>query len=487
MIRLQPFQDRFLSNAFKRGVRLAILSVPRGQGKSSLMAWILAQCLNPESDMFIGRGADLVLVAGSIEQAGYCFKPLRNQLEELDAKGYSFTDSSRSLGVRHKASNARLRVISSNANRSLGLGATTKLVVADECSSWNAREGQSMFNALTTSQGKPGNESMRIICISTLAPAFNPEHWFRRLVAEGTDMRAGRYVQQISGNLKKWKSRAELKRCNPLSEVFPESLKILERELAEAKTDPAKEAVYKQFRLNIPVADESEVLLSSQQFQVMVERETAECHDWESLIFGVDLGGSRSWSSVVCIGTESLRVRCLALTGGIPSIADQEERDGVAAGEYQGLVDGGLLHRTPGKRYQSVHQLLDLAVARFGRPEAIVCDRFRFNELHDVVAGQYPVIARVSRWSEASEDIRATRKLAVDDVLNISGGDSLLLAHSIMYAVVQNDDAGNMRLVKAGTNGKGRDDVAVAFCLAAGEVERGRMAPQAVEFHHIPI
>jgi len=318
MIRLQPFQDRFLSNAFKRGVRLAILCVPRGQGKSSLMAWILAQCLNPESDMFIGRGADLVLVAGSIEQAGYCFKPLRNQLEELDAKGYSFTDSSRSLGVRHKASNARLRVISSNANRSLGLGATTKLVVADECSSWNAREGQSMFNALTTSQGKPGNESMRIICISTLAPAFNPEHWFRRLVAEGTDMQAGRYVQQISGNLKKWKSRAELKRCNPLSEVFPESLKILERELAEAKTDPAKEAVYKQFRLNIPVADESEVLLSSQQFQVMAERETAECHDWESLIFGVDLGGSRSWSSVVCIGTESLRVRCLALTGGFP-------------------------------------------------------------------------------------------------------------------------------------------------------------------------
>ena len=48
----------------------------------------------------------------------------------------------------------------------------------------------------------------------------------------------------------------------------------------------------------------------------------------------------------------------------------------------------------------------------------------------------------------------------------------LLLATSLRRAMVQNDDAGNTRLVKRGTNNCARDDAAAALVLAAGAVER---------------
>ena len=38
--------------------------------------------------------------------------------------------------------------------------------------------------------------------------------------------------------------------------------------------------------------------------------------------------------------------------------------------------------------------------------------------------------------------------------------------------MVKNDDQGNVRLVKKGTNNTGRDDVAAALVLAAGALSR---------------
>ena len=44
-------------------------------------------------------------------------------------------------------------------------------------------------------------------------------------------------------------------------------------------------------------------------------------------------------------------------------------------------------------------------------------------------------------------------------------------------AYVQNDNAGNVRLIKKGHDNKGRDDVAAAATLAAGAFERAGAAP----------
>ena len=48
---------------------------------------------------------------------------------------------------------------------------------------------------------------------------------------------------------------------------------------------------------------------------------------------------------------------------------------------------------------------------------------------------------------------------------------------SMSAALVQNDNAGNVRLIKKGHDNKGRDDVAAAATLAAGAFERANSAP----------
>ena len=113
----------------------------------------------------------------------------------------------------------------------------------------------------------------------------------------------------------------------------------------------------------------------------------------------------------------------------------------------------------------------------WGSPELVVCDRFRLNELRDCTNGT-TVVPRVSRWSEASFDIRALRQLVKDGPLSIEAESRTLLAASLSVCMVRNDDAGNVRLSKKGSNNCSRDDVAAALVLGAGVFQRARSQPK---------
>ena len=89
------------------------------------------------------------------------------------------------------------------------------------------------------------------------------------------------------------------------------------------------------------------------------------------------------------------------------------------------------------------------------------------------------IVPRVSRWSEASYDIRALRKIAKDGPLSVAKDSRALLTASLSAAMVQPDDQGSVRLVKRGSNNQARDDVAAALVLAAGSWGRsaGKATP----------
>ena len=65
-------------------------------------------------------------------------------------------------------------------------------------------------------------------------------------------------------------------------------------------------------------------------------------------------------------------------------------------------------------------------------------------------------------------DIRSVRQLAVDGPFAVEETSRPLLAASLSVAMVKNDDAGNVRLVKKGSHNQSRYDVAAALVLAAG-------------------
>ena len=102
----------------------------------------------------------------------------------------------------------------------------------------------------------------------------------------------------------------------------------------------------------------------------------------------------------------------------------------------------------------------------------LVCDYFREPELRDSCPGSWVIEPRRTLWSNASEDIRGLRKMALDGDLQCGGPGADLLTASLAAAMVENDTSGNVRMIKRGTNNQERDDVAAALILAAGAVHR---------------
>ena len=464
-MKLEKFQTRFLKAATAPGVNLAALSLPRGNGKSRLAAYLVERLLTPGDPLF-RPGTESVLCAASIEQARIVFRFARAALEPTGQ--YRFIDSATRAAILHLATNTRLRVLGSNGKTAFGL-VNCPWVVADEPGAWEATGGQLLFDAIETAKGKPGSP-LRSLYLGTIAPSMSG--WWSDL-ATGKSGK-GRVVMTLQGDRERWDSWREVARVNPLTKVSAEFRKQLRSELQAAKADSRLKARFLSYRLNLPSADESTMLLSVSDFELMAAREVPPRSGRP--IVAVDLGAGRSWSAATAIW-QSGRIEALAIAPGVPGIEAQEDRDQVARGVYGALLASGRLRVAHGLRVQPPAALMAAITTEWGEPELIVCDRFRLGELQDCV-NKTPVIPRVSRWSEAAFDIRSLRQLAVDGPFSVAVESRSLLAASLSVAAVKNDDAGNVRLAKKGSNNQCRDDVAAALVLAAGAYQRSRSQPK---------
>ena len=456
---LRPFQRRFIRAATRPGIDTAALSLPRGNGKSALAGHLVSRILT-ESDPLFRPGTESVLCAASIEQARIVFRFARETLEPTGE--YRFLDSHTRIGIVHKATNTRLRVIGSNGKTAMGL-VGCPWVICDEPGAWEVNGGTLLHDAVETAKGKPGSP-LRALYIGTLAPATSG--WWHDLIEDGSH--GSVYVQALRGDPERWDQWPEIRRCNPLVAISADFRRKLLEERDKARADTRLKARFLSYRLNVPTADESTMLLDVDSWQRVCARDVPGREG--KPIVGVDLGGGRAWSAAVALW-RSGRVEAIAVAPGIPSLEAQEKRDRVPAGTYRRLAESGALRVAEGLRVQPPAALYAAIRAQWGRVEVVVCDRFRLDELRDCVNGT-PVAPRVARWSEAAADIRALRKSAADGPLACEPGSRGLLTASLSAAMVKNDDAGNTRLAKKGTNNTARDDVAAALVLAAGALAR---------------
>ena len=148
---LRMFQRQFIRGALAPGVDVAVLSIPRGNGKSWLAAHLLRRCLTPGDDLHV-PGSEYLLCAASIEQARLCYRFIRTELEPTGE--YSFIDSATRIGIMHKASNTRLRVLSSNGKTAMGI-VNCPLLVADEPGSWETNGDSYRLKHSRQSAGEP--------------------------------------------------------------------------------------------------------------------------------------------------------------------------------------------------------------------------------------------------------------------------------------------------------------------------------------------
>ena len=424
--------------------------------------------MTPGDDLF-EAGAEYLLCATSLEVARNVYRPIRAELEPTG--DYRFIDSVTRLGITHKPSNTKLRVMSSNAKTAFGI-VGTPLLVADEPGAWEIVGGGLLHDAIQTAQGKP-ESSLRSIYIGTLAPfAGAPGHWWYDLINTGTG--GSTVVQKLVGDAESWDTWATIRKANPLKVKYAESRAVLLEERDAARRDSRLKARFLSYRLNVPTQDESTQLLTVDDWKLVEARPQALPSGRP--IVGVDLGGGRAWSAAVAVW-ESGRMEAIACAPGIPSIEDQERRDNVPTGVYSKLVANGSLSLAHGLRVQPPLALWDAICERWGKPARVVCDRFRLPELRDAIGNACKVEPRVTQWSSSSADIRALRKICRDGPLSVDPGSRSLLIVSMSAAHVENDNAGNSRLIKKSSDNKARDDVAAAATLAAGAFERESSAP----------
>ena len=456
---LRPFQREFVRYATAPGTDTAALSLPRGNGKSWLAAYLVSRIMDPDDPLFVG-GTESVLCAASMEQARIVFRFARAALEPRG--GYRFMDAANRIGIRHPDTSTRLRVIGSNGKTAMGLTGCP-WAICDEPGAWEVNGGTLLHDAIETAKGKPGSP-LRSLYIGTIAPAVSG--WWPDLIDDGTD--GSTYVQALQGDPEKWEQWPEIRRCNPLVNIDARFRRKLLEERDKARADSRLKARFLSYRLNVPSGDEATMLLTVDDWQRVTSRDVPAREG--KPIVGIDLGAGRAWSAAVAVW-RSGRTEATAVAPGIPNLDAQEKRDRVPKGTYRALAENGSLRVAEGLRVQPPDQLVKAARATWGREEVVFCDRFRLAELQDAVNGT-PIVPRVARWSEAGEDIRAVRKLAKDGPLSCAESSRALLTASLAATVVKSDDAGNMRLVKNGANNTGRDDVGAALVLAAGALAR---------------
>ena len=411
-MQLRPFQRTFIKAATAPGIDTAALSLPRGNGKSALAGYLVSRILDPDDDLF-RPGTESVLCAASIEQARIVFRFARETLEPSGE--YRFLDSHTRIGIVHKATNTRLRVIGSNGKTAMGL-VECPWAICDEPGAWETNGGTLLHDAIETAKGKPGSP-LRALYIGTLSPATSG--WWHDLIDDGTH--GSTYVQALRGDPERWDQWPEIRRCNPLTAISSDFRRKLLQERDAARADSRLKARFLSYRLNVPSGDESTMLLTVDDWERVTARPVPEREGRP--IVGVDLGGGRAWSAAVGVW-RSGRVEAIAVAPGIPDLAAQERRDRVPWGVYRKLALSGALRVADGLRVQPPAALVRAVREVWGAPEVVICDRFRLAELQDAVNGT-PVVPRVARWSEAAEDIRATRKLALNGPLSCAESSRL--------------------------------------------------------------
>ena len=194
-MKVRPFHRRFLRQVLRPEIDSCVLSLPRGNGKSTFADHIAARILHPD-DVLFRKATESVVLASSLEQARIIYRACRGFLG--DDPEFRWSDSLTRVQVVHKPTT--LTVISSNTRAAFEL-VGTPYILADEPGAWQVVGGELLHYAIQTSIGKSGS-SMRVMYFGTISPSTSG--WWPDLVED--DSHGSVYVQALLGDVETWDS-----------------------------------------------------------------------------------------------------------------------------------------------------------------------------------------------------------------------------------------------------------------------------------------
>jgi len=462
-IQLMPWQRRIVRAVERPDVDTAVVSLPRGNGKSSLIAHLAHRYLTP-GDSLYGAGREAHIVSQSIGQARRTVFRLLEAYFRADGD-YKVSSSHNMAEVRHVRSGTKVSILPASGAAAMGL-VDCPLLLADECGSWKRNDGELVYDAIQTALGKPGC-NMAVLYASTLAPA-PAGNWWRTLATGANDDDVWRYV--LTGNHEQWNRTPEVRRVNPLKWAFAKARKKLLGERNKALKDASKQTAFLSYLLNYPIAADETQLLDHDKWSAVLARPVPERTDHPPVV-GLDLGGAQAWCAASAVWPSG-RIECRAATAGAMPLDAQERRDAQPAGTYAALQRQGVLDVHDGLHVPDVERFMRDAMGEWGRPFVVMVDRYRRGELRDAVEPVgIPVEDRPVSWEAQTEDIGRCRRVLLDGLGAVEHRSRGLLTLAVAESRIRSDDSGNHKVVKRRGN-RSRDDALQSLVLAVAEAER---------------
>ena len=463
-----PWERRFIRGFL--GAQVSALSVARGNGKTTLLAAIATAALS--GPLARDRG-EILLVAGAFSQAKISFDHVLSFLDP-DCGRYRIQDSANNAEILDKETGCRLKC--AGASPRLLHGRAPHLILGDEPSSWLHTQSDKMVSALLTGLGK--HEGGRAVFLGTRPGSA--DHFFQKMLDGNADFSAQYAAPKAIWEKKPFTMEA-IRRANPSLAHMPDLRIAIKKDAERAQKDAGMLPAYLALRLNAGVSD-------------IVESILLEAGTWERIegtadvkgpcVWGVDLSTSAAMSAIACFWPQTGRLEAVSAFPEKPSLKTRGTNDG-AGSLYETCNRRGELILA-GQHSVDVPELLRVALARYGKPSHLVCDRWRIADLRDACAkAKIPltrIIERGMGFREGSEDVRHFRKACLDGA--VVPVQSLLLRSAMSVSRTISDPSGNAKLAKA-TQGKrpgARDDAAAAAILAVSSGTRETPRPSRVYY-----
>ena len=441
-VKLADFQKRFVRGSLAPDVMIGILSIGRGNSKTSTSAGLALGSVMGIWDSQPKR--EILLCARNRDQARTAFQFVVGFVQGLPEDEQSI------------------------------LGGAPTLAIMDERAAWERDKGDGLENAILSGLGKRGG---RALIISTSAP--DDTNTFARWLDEPPP---GTYVQEHRPPPGLPADDLEsLLIANPGSAegigANPEWL-VAQARRAIARGGSALSS-FRNLNRNERCNSEDRSMLVTIDEWLSAEVAPDELPPRDGpCVLGVDLGGSRSMSAAAFYWPDTGRLEALGTFPSFPSLADRGASDGVS-GRYVEMQERGELSVMgentvpPGMWLAQIVRQLDGAEVA-----CIVGDRFRHAEFSEAMQaaglGRVPFIWRGFGWKDGSEDIERFRRALFDG--EGKAAPSLLLRSAFADAITLVDPANNHKLAKA--RSLGRIDAAAASVLAVAEGARRKAAPK---------
>jgi phage terminase large subunit-like protein len=463
LFQARPWQEDVLRRIYAPGVRDALITLPRKNGKTGLVSTlVMAHLVGPCA---VPRG-QIVSCAADRGQAGLIYNEAKAMVERVIPlqKRVQIYETTKRLVA--PASGSFYAALSSDAFRLHGL--SPSVVIFDELAQVKSRR---LFDALITASGAHANP-LRIV-ISTKSP--DPNHVMSELCDYGQKVRDGILVDEsfvyvdfsAPPDSDIWDEQV-WHSCNPALGDF-RSLEDMRNLATKAKRIPSLQSVFRQYYLNQAIDAETEQFVSAADWDSCGA--VAQCTG--PAYFGLDLSSTRDMTALIGYWPDSGAVRCWFWLPG-EDLATRAEQD---RAPYPLWVEQGHLHVTPGKTVDKRAVVKVLAeVMQAYQVEKVGFDRWRileFRQLCDDVG----LIAPLEEHGQGYRDMApATDELerAILARELAHGGHPVLRWHCANIAL-DIDASGNRKPTKR--RSRGRIDGITALMMACHLAAKYRVEP----------